>query len=87
MKIFFSSLREHAKNIIHVEKKKMLPLLNQKLKSHQDAKVCYICGKSHFTGAYRDAAHSIWNSKLNVPIDAHVVFHNSSNYDFHFIIK
>ena len=40
MKKFCESLREHAKNIIDFEKKKMLPL-----RSHQDAKVCYLCGK------------------------------------------
>ena len=45
MKKFRESLREHAKNIIDVEKKKMIPLTKQELKSHQDAKVWYICGK------------------------------------------
>ena len=44
-KKFCTSLREHTKNIIDFEKKKMLPLTKEKLKSHQDAKVCYICGK------------------------------------------
>ena len=39
MKKFCTSLREHAKNIIDFEKKKMLPLTKQGLKSHQDAKV------------------------------------------------
>ena len=37
MKKFCDSLREHAKYIINFEKKK------EELKSHQDAKVCYIC--------------------------------------------
>ena len=32
-------LREHAKNIIDFEKKKMLPLTKEELKSHQDAKL------------------------------------------------
>ena len=45
MKKFCESLREHMKNIIDFEKKKMLPLTKEELKSHQDAKVCYICGK------------------------------------------
>ena len=45
MKRFCESLREYAKNIIGFEKKKMLPLTKEKLKSHQDAKVCYICRK------------------------------------------
>ena len=38
------SLRKHAKNIIDFEKK-VLPLTKEELKSHQDVKVCYICGK------------------------------------------
>ena len=45
MKKFCESLREHVKNIIDFEKKKMLTLIKEELKSHQDAKVCYICGK------------------------------------------
>ena len=45
MKKFCESLRENAKFIIDFEKKKMLPLTKEELKSHQDAKVCYICGK------------------------------------------
>ena len=83
----------------------MLPLTKEELKSHQDAKVCYICGKRilkklsksinywkirdhcHFTGKYSDTAHGICNLKFNVPNEIPVVFHNSSNYDYHFIIK
>ena len=42
---FCESLREHAINIIDFEKKKMLPLTKGELKSHQDAKVCYIFSK------------------------------------------
>ena len=45
MKNFCESLREHAKNTIYFEKKKMLLLTKEELKSHQDAKVCYICVK------------------------------------------
>ena len=43
MKMFRTSLRGHAKNITDFEKK--LPLKKEELKSHQDAKVSYICGK------------------------------------------
>ena len=46
MKKFCTSLREHAKNIIDFGKEKMLPLTKEELKSHQNAKVCYICGKN-----------------------------------------
>ena len=45
MKKFCDFLREHAKNIPGFEKKKMLPLTKEELKSYHGAKVCYICGK------------------------------------------
>ena len=45
MKKFCTSLREHATNVINFEKKIMLSLTKEELKSHQDIKVCYICGK------------------------------------------
>ena len=61
MKKFFTTLREHSKNIIDFEKKKILPLTKEELKSHQDAKVCI--------GKYRGAPHSIYNFKFNVPND------------------
>ena len=40
-----TSLRKHTKNIIDFEKRKMLLLTKEELKSHQDAKVCSICGR------------------------------------------
>ena len=43
MKKFCSCLRKHAKNTIDFEKKKSYR--EQKKKSHQDAKVCYIRGR------------------------------------------
>ena len=46
MKVFCESLREHAKNIIDFQKKKMLPLIKKGLKLHQDATECYICRKN-----------------------------------------
>ena len=46
MKKLCKSLREQAKSTIDFEKKKILPLRKEELKSHQDAKACYICGKS-----------------------------------------
>ena len=41
MRKFCESLREHVKNIIDFEKKKMLPLTKEELKPHQDV----ICEK------------------------------------------
>ena len=45
MKNLCTSLKSHAKNIIDFEKKKMLTLTKEELKSHWGAKLCYICGK------------------------------------------
>ena len=45
MKKFCTFSRERAKDIIDFEKKKIPPLTKEELKSHQAAKVCYICGK------------------------------------------
>ena len=42
---------------------------------------------SRYAGKYRGAAHSICNLKFNLPNEIPVVFHNGSNYDYHFIIK
>ena len=40
-----------------------------------------------YTGEYRCAAHSIYNLKYSVPNEISIVFHNGSNYDYHFIMK
>ena len=48
MKKFCRSLRHHAKNIIDFEKKNMLPLTKEELKSHQDTKACYMCVEKEF---------------------------------------
>ena len=52
MKKFCNSLREPVKNII--EKKKMLMLAKEKLKSHQDTNVCYNCGEQILTKLAKD---------------------------------
>ena len=41
----------------------------------------------HFTGKYRGAAHGICNLKFIMPNEIPAVFHSSSNYDYHSIIK
>ena len=40
-----------------------------------------------YTGKYRGAPHSIWNLKYSVPKKIPIVFHNGSNYGYHFIMK
>ena len=41
----------------------------------------------HYTGKYRGAAHDICNLRYKAPKKISVVFHNSSTYGYHFIIK
>ena len=75
MEKFCESLTEHAKNIIDL--KKLSKSINYwKVRDH-----------CHYTGKYRGAIHSISNLKFNKLNKISVVFHNGSNYDYHFIIK
>ena len=64
---------------------------------------CFICNKQfyedkkgnyikvrdhcHYTGKYRGASHKICDLMYNTPSEIPVIFHNGSNYDYHFIIK
>ena len=41
----------------------------------------------HYAGEYRGAAHNLCNLKYAVPKEILIVFHDGSNYDYHFIIK
>ena len=41
----------------------------------------------HYTEKYSGAAHDICNLKYKIPKEIPVVFHDSSTYDYHFIIK
>ena len=91
MKKFCESLREHAKSIIGFENQKTLSLTKEELRSHQDAfkSINYWKVRDHCLckGKYRGTAHSICNLKFNVSNEFPVAFHDSSNYDYHFIIK
>ena len=102
MKKFCKDLREHAMKIINYEKKMMVSLTTEEKIHYNKQKICYICKKEfnnndkkqqkvkdhcHYTGKYRGAAHNICNLRYKVPKEIPVVFHNSSTYDYHFIIK
>ena len=47
MKTFGTSFRKHLQNIIDFEKKKILWLTKEELKSYKEAKVYYICEKKN----------------------------------------
>ena len=53
---------------------------NKYLKHKKCLKVRDHC---HYTGE----SHSICNLKYSVPKTFSIVFHNGSNYDYHFVIK
>ena len=57
--------------------------------STDDGKKKYFKVKDHchYTGEYRGAAHGICNLKYKIPKEIPVVFHNSSAYYYHLIIK
>ena len=73
-------------------------LTKEQQELYENAKICYIYEKNlkdkkycevrdhcHNTGEDRGAAHSICNWKYSVPKKIPIVFHNGSNYDYHFI--
>ena len=68
------------KSVIFIKKK----VENKYLK---DKKYCKVWDHYHYTGQNRGATHRICNLKYIIPKKMHVVFHNGSNYDYHFIIK
>ena len=76
MKKFCTSVREHAKNRINIEKKQMLPLTKEELKSYQDAKVCYFCGKRILKKFAKDKNYQKGrNVIIQINIEAqHIVF-------------
>ena len=57
---------------------------NKYLKDKKYRKVRDHC---HYAGEYRGAAHSTCNLKYSLSKKIPIVFHNGSNYDYHFIIK
>ena len=88
--------------IVNFEKKEMIALANlqyEKTKicyiSKKNFEHKYINDKRyrkvkdhcHCTDKYRGAAHKICNLKYSIPKKKPVVFHNGSNYYYHFIIK
>ena len=102
MEKFGKDLREHAMRIVNYEKKEMILLTDEENKFYEEQKVCNICKKGftidndkkhhkvgdhcHYTGKFREAAHSIYNLRYKTPKEIPIVFHNGSTYDYHFKI-
>ena len=53
----------------------------------KDKKYCKASDHCHYTGEYRGAVNKMCNLKYSVPKKNPIVFHNGSNFDYHFIVK
>ena len=53
----------------------------------KDKKYRKVRDQCHYTQDYKGTAHSICNLKYSVNKKVATVFHNGSNYGYHFIIK
>ena len=79
--------------------KPMDPLTKKQWKKYKRSTKCHICYKPftqtnlkvrdhcHYTGLYRDPAHSLCNLRYKIPSYIPVVFHNLSGYDVHLFIR
>ena len=57
------------------------------IKFAEDINYRKVTDHCHYTDKCRAAAHSICNSKFNVPNGIPVAFHRRSSYYYHFVIK
>ena len=71
-------------NVYHIFKKEFCSDKNEKNKFKLYQKVRDHC---HYTGKFREAAHSICNLRYKVQQEIPVIIRNSSKYDYHFIIR
>ena len=73
----------------HIKTQKSAIFVKENLKINilQIKKYHKVRDHCHYTGTSRSAANSICNLKYSVPKENPIVFHNESNYDYHFIIK
>ena len=56
-------------------------------KHAKDKNYCKIRDHYYYTNEYRGVTHIIWSLKFSAPNEIPTVFHDTSNYDNHFIIK
>ena len=81
----------------------MIVLNEEEKESYENQQLCHICDKEfyinnnkemstgrdhcHYTGKYRDAAHTKCNLNYKIVKEIPVLFHNGSVYDYPLIIK
>ena len=71
------------------ENSKICYICKEKFKNNylKDKKYRKVRDHCHYIGEYRGTVSSIRNLRYSVPKKIPIVFHNGSNYDYHFIIK
>ena len=97
---FCNYIKEEAHRLYHMfPEKPMDPLTKKQWKKYKRSTKCHICYKPftqtnlkvrdhcHYTGLYRDPAHSLCNLRYKIPSYIPVVFHNLSGYDAHLFIR
>ena len=69
-------------------KQKVCSIRKKKISTNEGCKE-YFKAKDHcrYTGKYRGTAYDICNLRYKIPKEIPVVSHNSSTYEYHFIIK
>ena len=70
--------------MLYLQKQAKKIIKNRCLK---DKKHCKIGNYCHYTRKNSGALHSIFILEYSVPKNVPIVFHNRSNYDYHFVIK
>ena len=98
---FCKEIRNLACKFINIYKQPMIDLTEREIHKYENAKYCHICKKvfseakkhrkvrdhDHYTGKFRDAAHSLCNLRYSTQKDIPVFFHNGPNYDSNLIIN
>ena len=51
----------------------------------KDKKYYKVTDHCHYTGKYRGAVHSIWNTKYSVHKRISIAFYNGSDYNYHLL--
>ena len=77
MKLLTSEQQE-----FNIKMKKFLKTNMLKIK-----KYCKVGDHCHYTGECRGAVHSICCLKYFISKESDIIFHNASNYDYHFTLK
>ena len=77
----------NSRNFIQTQKSAIFKKKYLKINMVEIKKYCEFRELCHYTGENKSTAHSICNLNFSVLLEIQIVFHNGSNYDYHFIIK